>query len=65
MPHLVTITRDVARRLSAAARKQREWTERRNEAIVQAHADGASLREIAEQVGLAHSAVAKIVKRSS
>ncbi len=45
--------------------KQREWTDRRDTAIVQAHRDGMSLREIAEAVGMSHMGVDRIVKRES
>jgi len=46
-----------------AARKAREWTERRNALIRQAHAEGESFRSIAERVGLTHTAIKKIVDR--
>jgi lambda repressor-like predicted transcriptional regulator len=50
--------------IADAAAKSREWTERRNALIVQAHKDGASLRKLADLTGLSHTAIAKIVKRS-
>ena len=43
--------------------KQREWTDKRDAAIVEAHADGLSLRQIADAVGLSHTGVRRIVER--
>ena len=45
--------------------KQREWTDKRDQAIVQAHRDGMSLREVADAVGLSHMGVQAIVKRQT
>ncbi len=42
--------------------KVRHWTARRDALICAAHADGASLRAIAEQVGLTHPTIARIVR---
>lgn len=53
-----------ARKLAGAASKSREWTEQRDRLIVEAVQAGGSLREVAETVGLSHTAVAKIVRRS-
>lgn len=60
---LMAIEPDTVRDLTRIGAKQREWTDKRNAAIVQARRDGASLREIGEAVGLSHSAVARIVKK--
>lgn len=46
-----------------AGRRQREWTRRRDAAIVAAHRAGHSLREIAVEVQLSHSGVKRIVER--
>lgn len=54
---------DTRRTLARAARMQRDWRDKRDEAIRDAYRDGASLREIAEAVDLSHSAVDKIIKR--
>lgn len=54
---------DAARNLRRAAEKQREWTAERDDRIRQAVQAGAPLREVAEAVGLSHTAVAKIAKR--
>ena len=64
----VTLTPATARknflRLAAeSAQEAKDWTLARNGYIQQAHESGASLRAIAEAVGLSHAAVAKIVKR--
>lgn len=45
------------------ARKAREASVARNEAIIRAHVAGLSLREIAAAAELSHTAIAKIVKR--
>lgn len=42
--------------------QQREWTNRRDGAIIKARLNGMSLRRIADAVGMSHSAVARIVK---
>lgn len=46
--------------LRNAARKAREWTERRDALI---RADTRSLRDIAADAGLSHTAIAKIRAR--
>lgn len=53
-----------ARALSQAAQKARHWTAERDRLIVQAVKAGGSLREVAETVGLSHSAIDKIVRRN-
>ena len=59
------MTMDAATRksLSRAARMAREWRAKRDTLIAQAVADGASLREVADAVDLAHSAVDRIAKK--
>lgn len=59
----MAIEPDTVRELARAGRMQREWTDKRNAAIIRAHRDGASLREIGEAVGLSHMAVDAIVKK--
>jgi transposase-like protein len=54
-------TRLSLQRHGANARKAREL---RDQAIIDAHEDGMSLRVIAEAVGLSHTAIARIVKKS-
>jgi hypothetical protein len=49
--------------LSNAAKKAADWTTKRDALIRQAHADGLSLRAIANQCGLTHAGVARIVNR--
>lgn len=56
---------DHSRRLRQAAAKAREWTETRDHLIVEAVAAGGSLREVAETVGLSHTAVAKIARKAN
>ena len=53
-------TRNALVKRAAAVRRS---VYRRNEDILQAVADGASLREVAAAVGLSHSAVDRIVKK--
>jgi len=52
------------RNLAHYGRKQREWTEKRDAAIVEAVSNGASLREVGEAVGLSHSGVQRILARA-
>lgn len=49
--------------LSSAAKKAREWTRRRDALIREARGEGASLRAIASEAGLSHTAIAKILAR--
>lgn len=60
----VPINPDTAREISRAARQERAFLARRNEWIVQAHREGAGLREIARAAELTHRAVAKIIERT-
>lgn len=47
-----------------AASKVRDWTARRDDAITEAVAAGASLRDLGDATGLSHTAVADIAKRT-
>ncbi len=49
--------------LARAALKAVEWTRKRDALIRDAHTSGLSLRTIAAQAGLSHTAIAKIVER--
>lgn len=60
----VTLSPNDARRLRAAASKARSSVAERNRLIAEANAEGASLREIAECVGLDHTGVRKIILRA-
>lgn len=53
----VALSPDMLANLRTAGRKVREWTETRDRHIKQAVADGASLREVGDAVGLSHTAV--------
>ena len=59
----MTLDPDTQRSLTQAARKQREWRQKRDQQIHDAIADGASYREVAEAVGLSHTAVRKIASK--
>jgi DNA-binding Lrp family transcriptional regulator len=61
----MTLSPEDRRRLAQDGRKQREWTDRRNADIRAAHDAGASLREIADAVGLSHMAVSAIIKKDA
>jgi DNA invertase Pin-like site-specific DNA recombinase len=53
----------LAKRLATAARKGREWTERRDELIVAALSAGASQREVAKVAGLSQPTIHAIWHR--
>lgn len=57
---MTTAAQDVA----LWARKARDATDRRNDAIRRMHAEGASLRAIGEAAGLSHMAIKKILDRA-
>lgn len=59
----VVLDRRTARELSRAATKSRAATAERDALIVAAAEAGASLREIADAVGLSFSGVKKIIDR--
>jgi hypothetical protein len=54
---------ELARRLVTAARKGREWYERRDRLVVEAIEAGASQREVAKLAGLTQPGVHAIWKR--
>jgi len=54
-----------AKELALWAKKAREATARRDDLIRQMRAEGSTLRSIAEAAGLTHTAVAKILARST
>ena len=56
---------DLDRELKLTADKAREYNERRNQAIRQAHEAGMSYRHIAERTGLHFTSVANIVNRQT
>ena len=53
----------VARRLDALAKKLDRTIEERNQLIVEAHREGAGLREIARAAGMTHPGVKDIIQR--
>ena len=59
----MTLDPDDRRTLARAARMQREWRTKRDEAIREAVEAGGSYREIAEAVQLSHTAVRTIAGR--
>lgn len=54
-----------AKEVASWARKAREATLHRDEAIVAMRAEGATLRAVADAAGLTHTAVAKILSRET
>lgn len=54
---------DLARRLVTAARKGREWQERRDILIVEAIDQGATQAEVAKMVGLTQPGIHDIIRR--
>lgn len=54
-----------AQEVASQSRKARDATLARDKAIRQMHAEGATLRAIAEAAGLTHTAIAKILARTS
>lgn len=54
---------DLAKRLDRAAAKIRSGTDERDHLILEAHAQGASLREIASHAGMTHVGVKKVIGR--
>lgn len=59
----MTLDPDDRRTLERAGRMHRQWRDKRDAAIIQAVRNGASLREVADAVGIAHSAVDRIRKQ--
>lgn len=52
-----------AKRIAQATKKMRLFMHERDDAIIQAHLKGASLREIAEQADMHHTGVKKLIER--
>lgn len=50
--------------LQTAVREMLAARRKRDRLIIQCHADGASLREIAQLAGLSHAGVKKIIERA-
>ena len=57
-------TREVSE-LSEAAEQARDWTEVRNIRIRRAREQGMTLRQIGEEAGLTHAAIAKILAKAT
>jgi hypothetical protein len=55
----IPLDRDTERKLN----RYRDMRERRDRLIVQAHANGASLREIGDAVGMSHVGVLGVLRR--
>lgn len=53
----VTLDPDLARKLQTAGQKSAEWIAERDRLIREAREAGGSLREIADLVGVSHTAV--------
>lgn len=53
-----------ARELRNAGKKADEWRDRRDELIRLAHAEGGSLREIADAVGMSNPGVLRVIRRA-
>lgn len=62
---LVPIDPALAKRVRAAAQAAEKKRQERDDLILKAHADGASLREIGALVGLSHVGVMKIVNKGT
>lgn len=60
---VVALEKYLASRLVRSAKQEQFWLRERDGLIREAHAAGASLREIAQLVGLSHTGVKKIVER--
>lgn len=54
-----------AQQVASWARKAREATQRRNEAMLAMRDEGATLRDIAEAAGLSHTQIANILKKEA
>lgn len=59
----MTLTPDMHKALATAGGKVRTWTAERDRLIREARAQGATLREVGEAVGLTHTAVKLIEQR--
>ncbi len=54
----------LSKRLARASQKAKDYTVERNRLIVEAHAAGGGVREIARLVGLTHPAVLRILAKA-
>jgi hypothetical protein len=54
----------LSKRLSRTSQKAKDYTAERNRLIVEAHAAGGGVREIARLVGLTHPAVLRILAKA-
>ncbi len=54
----------LSKRLTRASQKAKDYTAERNRLIVEAHAAGGGVREIARLVGLTHPAVLRILAKA-
>lgn len=59
---IVPMSDETQRALVRAGRNFDKWREERKRLIIQAHREGASLREIGIRAGLTHVAVMKILR---
>jgi hypothetical protein len=59
----VTFDPVLARRLAAVVRRLTELEDERNQLILQARSEGATLREIAEKAGMTHVGIKKLIGR--
>lgn len=55
----------LSKRLSRTSQKAKDYTAERNRLIVEAHAAGGGVREIARLVGLSHPAVLRILAKAA
>jgi DNA-directed RNA polymerase specialized sigma24 family protein len=53
----------LSKRLAAVVRKLQDMEEERDQLILQAREQGASLREIAQQAGMSHVGIKKLIGR--
>jgi DNA-directed RNA polymerase specialized sigma subunit len=61
--HAVPLDKDTAKQLAKAGQKAAQATAERDRLIAEARAKGGTLREIADLVGLSHTAISKIEAR--
>ena len=59
----VPMSADTARQLATAGKKADDWRTRRDQLIVKAHQEGASLREIARVVGMSNPGVLRVIRK--
>lgn len=55
----------LANELTVASREAEDWRRRRDQLILEAHAVGGSLREIAARVGMSNPGVLRVVRRGT